>query len=1306
MTPTYLMGFDLSGGGGTATGEGGVRCLLINPSTGNSVISFRRWTGAVKPLGGLVYTLNTDSLWQTVGEASQDALQRAGVSPKDVAAIAATSMRHALILIDRKGSVLFAIPNRDSRNAAEAMQLAMDYGPDLYQCTGRLPSPIFVAPRLLWLKENEPGLFRSARAALSISDWVAFMLTGEIATEPTQAGETMLFNLKTRSWDADLLKLLNLPGRLLPPLKTSGKYLGKLTKEAATHLALVPGIPVATCGADTPSGLLGAGVLEPGQTGAIAGTALCIQQVTAGPLIDPEMRLWTGMHVLPGHYVLEANAGPMGSVLEWTACLFHGEASDPVARLVAEARLSVPGAHGMSSSIGAQVFNASVLQAPIDSLTFSSLVASNGDASRADLARAVLEGMAFALRANLETIVAVSGSPVNDLVLSGGMTRSSLWTQIVSDVLNQPVRVTAFPEASALGAAICAGVGVGAFKDLWSGSRVLSHMAREDSPGAEAFTYQALYANWQSLRQERMPADMVAASHVVDLLISTPSGGTGPSQPNSFRPHIYVTAEMDDSALERLRGLGEVKYAPYRLEQRLLVGEDLVDELKNYHVFITEVDLVEAESLLRLPDLRLVIVCRSNPVNVDLRACTAASIPVIHTPARNADAVADLTVTFILMLARRLQAATAFLYEPGNEPGDLGRMGVSNEQFHGIELWHRTVGLIGGGAIGRKVIRRLLPFGARILLFDPYLSDEQAVLLNAQRVTLERLLAESDFISLHAPVTDETRGIMNAGAFAHMKSGAFLVNTARAALVDQSALLEALRSGRLGGAALDVFPVEPPGSDDPLLAFPNVIATPHVGGNTAEVAAHQGEMAVQAISDLLTGKPPAHILNEIVLPAFTWTGTRPTDWTLLQKLAKGPGPGATDLDLEAQTKQTIPVLVETQPTPTFRKAEPMSNDTLETMTRILKEFTARIATDQHMIAFAKGKNVVFSFASKDSDHTFFLSFIQGQVAAGLGAPPREPDVRLKMSLDTMDGMFTGRVNATRAATSGKLSFSGDTGKAMAFMRIQKDMMRLYSECRVRIGDPGDLTKAGIASTPAPASQPLVTRAPIKAQPVESYVPVAPQAGKTGDIRDLILMVTNELYAKGLITPTGGNVSARCEDNPTEFWITPSAIFKGDLHPDMLIRIDLDGHPKFETNYVASSEWRVHAAIYKARPEMNSVIHTHAPQATLMAMTKTPFLPISTEAAFLGEVPVVPFIMPGTDELAEAVVSAMGPGFTCLMQNHGLVVTGSSLRRAADMTDVVEVTSHKLMICRQLGVTPPLLPEEIVKQMKEVGVMAA
>jgi sugar (pentulose or hexulose) kinase/phosphoglycerate dehydrogenase-like enzyme/ribulose-5-phosphate 4-epimerase/fuculose-1-phosphate aldolase/putative sterol carrier protein len=1304
MSGKYLIGLDVGGGGG--------RCLLINVETGKVTSVFRPWRFPSAPeIGMFAYSMDLAYVWRILGEATQEALKQTGISPREVAGIAATGMRFASVVLDKKGGILMAAPNRDARAAEQGMRLAVERGEELYQATGHAPGPIFTAARLLWLKETDPDAFRAAHAALSFSDWVGFMLSGQIASDPAQAGESLLLDLKSRRWAGEVVKSLGLVGKILPSLKHCGSRLGKLSKEAAANLGLSPGIPVAVGGPDTPSGLLGAGVIAKGQIGVIAGSTTPVQMVLDELVLDPEMRTWTGLHVIPGLYLLESNAGQMGATLEWFARLVHPAAANPVGLLVAEASTSIPGAHGILSTIGATVFNAAVMEPPVDSLSFSSVSARLGEEGRGDVARAILEGMAYAVRANVEQLLRVSAGTSTRLWLSGGLTRSALWTQMVSDVMACPVSVSGNAEATALGAAICAGVGAGIFPDLLAGAQTLAIPSREHQPGEDSAVYQSLYAEWQSLRQERQPSDGTAASLFTQAMMAdhTTSSESKAASAATFQPHIYIGAEVDEASLRALRSIGEVTYKPYRTEGILLTGDELVQTLKNYHVFVTEVDIVDAEALLKLPDLRMIIACRGNPVNIDLEACTLAGIPVTNTPARNADAVADLAVGLMLMLARKLQPASAFLHQPGGEAGDMGRMGQAHEEFLGFELWHKTIGIVGGGAIGSKVIQRALPFGARLLLCDPFISVEQALRMGAEKVSHEQLLAESDFISLHAPVTDETRNMLSTAAFERLKPGAFLVNTARAALVDKEALLVALRSGGLGGYAADVFDIEPPAANDPLLSLPNVIATPHIAGNTREVATHQGEIIVSELQRLLEGKQPVNLLNPAALEIFSWSGARKRDMVGLKQRQAAPGPGVTDIDVSAQKQKSV-LAVEARPippapgslvgTPDDVVESPEARAAREKITEILKEFTSQITTDKELNNFARGKNVVFLFTVKDMDISFYMSFVDGKADAGLGSPSREPDVRLKMVADILDGMFTGRVNATRAATSGKLSFSGDTGKAMAFMRIQGNITRLYSQAREKIGDPGDLSK--LAVQPVAASAPLPD-AP--AQPAPTYLPAVPVVARTGDIRDQILLVTSELYAQGLITGTGGNVSARCDDNPNEIWITPTAIFKGELSQEMMVRLDLDGKIISETDYTASSERRVHCAIYKLRADISAVIHSHAPNATMMALTGTKFLPISTEAAFIGDLPVVPFIMPGTDELGVKVAQAIGmTGIAAIMQNHGLVVAGSSLRRAADTTDVIETTAHKLLTCKMLGTPPAVIPDDVVTTLREVGKM--
>lgn len=1471
MAKQYLMSLDLGGSGG--------RALLYDTTTGEISFKTIAWDFLPAPSAGdYAFDLGCDAKWDALCRIGREALTSAGAGPGDVAGISVTSMRHGMVLLDKAGRPLVATPNKDARAITESMELQGERGAELYQRSGHVPSPVLLAPRLVWLKNNHPEQLAAADVVLTISDWMAYKLCGVAASEPSQAGETLLFDLEKSAWAMDIIQSLGLPERIFPKILKPGDKLGGLMEEAAGALGLKAGTPVAVGGADSQLGLLGLGVTTPGEVTVVAGSTTPVMVTTNAPRLHPEMRTWAGMHVIPGVYVAESNAGGMGTALEWIAGILYADSPDPVAALSADAARSVPGAGGILSTVGTQIFHAAELGLPVEGLTFSAMTAPGGLAGRGSLARGVLEGMAFASLANAQQALDAADLDPERVFAGGGMTRSPLFCQLLADSFGRPATTGYGQRTTPFGAVICAAVGAGLYPDLASAAKAMCTAVETIQPSEYAEQYDELYEIWSQHLSARGPADEIASEAIMQAMQAAMEAG-GAAGEADFRPHIYIAASIGEDALAQLRTMADVTYAPYA-DEGILSGDEMIEKLQDYQVLVTEVDLVDADALQGLNDLRMIICCRGNPVNVDIPACTAAGVPVVNTPGRNADAVADLAMAYILMLFRKLDKATAFLRQPDIEAGDMGRMGQAYFTLKASELWKKTVGVVGGGAIGRRMIRRLLTFDAKVLLFDPYIDSGEAALLGAEKVSFEELLARSDVVTLHAPVTDETTGMMNAAAFERMRDGAFLVNTARAALIEQDALLGALQSGKLGGGAFDVFPVEPPGSDDPLLAFENVIVTPHIGGNTNEIGIHQGEIIIDEISRLLRGQRPNFILNPATLEGFQWTGERRLDKLALEELAKGPGPGMTDLDVKAKEEEAIKAQPEDQGKSSglfsrLRKgteaAEP-SGGTVAAATgasaaevhyaQILESFLAGLEQDEDSLAFAKKKKVSFQFILKGSDLQFYMGFGNGDVKAGMGEAPFKPDVTVKMDADTFDGMFTGRIDGNDAFKSGKLSVSGNMLKAMSMQKL--DFGKVYAAARDAHGGAGDLTAIGGASAgggidasdqktaapaaPASAAAPAAPdfdifnrvlerfttlmnadsetqafaerknvtfqfnvkdagalfylsfiqgkaecgmgEAPMKVDVTiktdaatldgmfsgrqdgaaafktgklsvggnmmkamtmqklefsrlyqqavdeigdpgltgEPTVAVAAAAAaapstssapakeayaapavihKVGDIRDEILEINNELYARGWITYTGGNISARTETNPEEVWITPSGINKGSLRADMMVKIDLDGNVIGEAQYNASSERMVHTAIMRMRPEIKAVIHTHAANATLMALTDTIWEPISADAAFFGQIPVVPFIMPGSTELADLVAEAIGKeGVAAIMQNHGLVVAGTKLRRAADTTESIELTAAKLLLCRQLGVSPAKLPDDAVEMLQEMGTMLA
>jgi len=311
---------------------------------------------------------------------------------------------------------------------------------------------------------------------------------------------------------------------------------------------------------------------------------------------------------------------------------------------------------------------------------------------------------------------------------------------------------------------------------------------------------------------------------------------------------VMVEVYLHPDAVERLSKFAEIVYVSPGGTQERAILDSIQGAIVGSHWHLT------FEEMSRMPALKVIARPGIGIDNVDIEAATRLGIAVVNSPDGPTESTAEHAVAFLLALAIRLKPLDRLLPERGFE----GR-----EPFFGTEVKGKVLGVIGLGRIGGRVAQICSKgLGMRVLTYDPYISDEHARVCGAIRCeSLEELLRAADFVSLHVPSKPETHRMINARTLAMMKPGGFLINVARGALVDETALLEALRSGHLAGAALDVFDPEPPALDNPLLHMDNVLVTPHMGALTHEGLRAMGLDAVDGTIAVLRGKKPRYLVN-------------------------------------------------------------------------------------------------------------------------------------------------------------------------------------------------------------------------------------------------------------------------------------------------------------------------------------------------------------------------------------------------------------------------------------------------------------
>lgn len=503
MSEQYLMALD--------AGTGAGRCFLVDTEGRKAFSAYREWSQIeVEGLAPLGRAFDPSYYWKCLADAAREAMSKGGIKPEQVIAVSSTSQREGAVFLDKDGQVLYAGPNQDARALVEGMGLVPEFGQRAYETSGHYLNFIFVPARLLWHKNNAPEVYDRIARILMINDWMLYQLCGEMACEPTNAGETAVYNLRTGDWDRQLIVDMGLPYDIFPPVRPGGYVLGRVSSRAAAETGLRAGTPVIIGAADTQCGVLGAGAIRDGDLAAVAGTTTPLQMVLNEVIIDPLTRLWTGAFIPPKSWVLESNAGATGIIYRWMRDTFcHAECAeavekgeDPFVIMSAEAAQSPIGANGVQAFLGTNIMDAKNLMGITSGLIMNAYSMLNDSQSRYHILRAQLEGMAFAIRANAEQIAEVSGRKLTRLFACGGSTQSQLYVDILANVMNLPVIVPRFREGSAVGAAICAGVGAGAYSNFEQGMQVLARPERVVDPApADASQYEGHYQQWMKTRQ-------------------------------------------------------------------------------------------------------------------------------------------------------------------------------------------------------------------------------------------------------------------------------------------------------------------------------------------------------------------------------------------------------------------------------------------------------------------------------------------------------------------------------------------------------------------------------------------------------------------------------------------------------------------------------------------------------------------------------------------------------------------------------------------------------------------------------------
>jgi autoinducer 2 (AI-2) kinase len=487
-------------------GTGSGRSLIFSEAGEQLAVAQREWTHPEDPAWEGALDFDCGANWRLLCDCIRRSIDRAGIRADQIAAVSSTSMRQGIACFDRAGEVIFAVPNIDARANAETVALLeQGWGPKVYAIQGDWPSNHGLA-RMRWLRTNRPKVFENVAMMTMLSDWVLHRLSGEYCTEPSVASSSGMFDIAARQWSEPLAKLAGLGIDQLPRVYDPRTQVGVVSSRAAHETGLAAGTPVIIGAADTQSGYVGTHVIAPGDSGLVAGSFWLPAIIADEPRLDPKRRVRTNCHAEPGQWIIESCSFYTGLALRWFRDAFcqdevargRVQGIDPYDLMDQQAERVPPGSHGVQVILSNVGNNSHWVHAAPAFLGFDIL--SPDRHNKVTLYRAMLENAAYQTLGELENIADVWGTWPREIALSGGAAKSPLWAQIIADTLDTPVRVPAVQEASALGTAAYAALGVGIYDNLSQVCERFVRWAATYGPDARCHeVYREAYQRWRKI---------------------------------------------------------------------------------------------------------------------------------------------------------------------------------------------------------------------------------------------------------------------------------------------------------------------------------------------------------------------------------------------------------------------------------------------------------------------------------------------------------------------------------------------------------------------------------------------------------------------------------------------------------------------------------------------------------------------------------------------------------------------------------------------------------------------------------------